>query len=33
MFKLFKKYAVLDVVETYHYEAYCMYEQFVDNLL
>ena len=27
MFKLFKKYAVLDAVETDHYEAYCMYEQ------
>ena len=27
MFKIFKKYAVLDVVETDHYEAYCMYEQ------
>lgn len=27
MFKIFKKYAVLDVVETNDYEAYCMYEQ------
>lgn len=27
MFKLFKKYAVLDVVETHYYESYCMYEQ------
>lgn len=27
MFKIFKKYAVLDAVETHHYEAYCMYEQ------
>lgn len=27
MFKIFKKYAVLDAVETDYYEAYCMYEQ------
>ena len=27
MFKLFKKYAVLDAVETDHYESYCMREQ------
>lgn len=27
MFKIFKKYAVLDAVETNDYEAYCMYEQ------
>lgn len=27
MFKLFKKYAVLDAVETDDYESYCMYEQ------
>lgn len=27
MFKIFKKYAVLDAVETDHYESYCMYEQ------
>ena len=27
MFKIFKKYAVLDVVETNDYEAYCMYGQ------
>lgn len=26
MFKLFKKYAVLDAVETDDYESYCMYE-------
>lgn len=27
MFKIFKKYAVLDVVEIDHYESHCMYEQ------
>lgn len=27
MFKIFKKYAVLDAVETDYYESYCMYEQ------
>lgn len=27
MFKLFKKYAVLDTVEANDYETYCMYEQ------
>lgn len=32
MFKIFKKYAVLDAVETDHYEAYCMYEQIAGGL-
>lgn len=27
MFKIFKKYAVLDAVEIDHYESHCMYEQ------
>ena len=32
MFKLFKKYAVLDAVETDDYEAYCMYEPIAGGL-
>jgi hypothetical protein len=31
MFKLFKKYAVLDAVETDHYESYCMREQIANG--
>ena len=32
MFKLFKKYAVLDAVETDDYESYCMYEPIAAGL-